>query len=102
MIKLIQFYIIIFLYTINAQVSMAQSNSNNIKIISSPDKVVAASAQNGANTIRIINSPGLSFASTLNIGWISVALGLAVASVWDGSKGEQSSEQSSSSTSTTN
>ncbi len=97
MIKLIQFYIVIFLYTISAQVSMAQSNSNNIKIITSPDKVVAASAQNGANTIRIINSPGLSFASTLNIGWISVALGLAVASVWDGSKSEQST-----STSTTN
>ena len=97
MIKLIQFYIVIFLYTISAQVSMAQSNSNNIKIIASPDKVVAASAQNGANTIRIINSPGLSFASTLNIGWISVALGLAVASVWDGSKREQNT-----STSTTN
>ena len=91
MAKLIKFYIIVFLFTINAQVSMAQSNNNNIKIISSPDKVVASSAQNGANAIRIINSPGLNFASTLNIGWISVALGLAVASVWDGSKSEQSS-----------
>ena len=98
MIKFIKFYIIVFLFGFNAQMSMAQSNSNNIKIIASPDKVVAASAQNGANTIRIINSPGLSFASTLNIGWVSVALGLAVAYVWDGSKGEQSI----SSTSTTN
>ena len=100
MAKLINFYIIVFLFTINAQVSMAQSNSNNIKIISSPDKVVASSAQNGANAIRIINSPGLNFASTLNIGWVSVALGLAVASVWDGSKSEQEQRISSTSTST--
>ena len=97
MIKFIKFYIVVFLFGFNAQISMAQSNSNNIKIITSPDKLVAASAQNGANTIRIINSPGLSFASTLNIGLISVVLGLAVASVWDGSKSKQST-----STSTTN
>ena len=97
MIKFIKFYIVVFLFGFNAQMSMAQSNSNNIKIITSPDKLVAASAQNGANTIRVINTPGISFASTLNIGWISVALGLAVASVWDGSKSEQST-----STSTTN
>ena len=97
MIKFIKFYIIVFLFGINAQMCMAQSNNNNIKIITSPDKMVAASAQNGANSIRIINSSGLSFASTLNIGWISVALGLAVASVWDSSKSEQST-----STSTTN
>lgn len=97
MMKFIKFYIVVFLFGFNAQMSMAQSNSNNIKIITSPDKAVVASAQNGANTIRIINSSGLSFASTLNIGWISIALGLAVASVWDGSKSEQST-----STSTTN
>jgi len=102
MVKLIKFFIVVFLFIFNSQVSMAQSNSSNIKIISSPDKMVADSAQNAANTIQIIDSSGFSFTSTLNIGWISVALGLAVASVWDGSNGEKSSEQSSSSTSTTN
>ena len=51
MIKFIKFYIVVFLFGFNAQMSMAQSNSNNIKIITSPDKVVAASALNGANTI---------------------------------------------------
>ena len=98
MYKLIKFFIVFVLFTMNVELCLAQSNSSNITIISSPDKAVAASAQNGANIIQVINSTGLGFASTLNIGLISVVLGLAVASVWDGSN----SEQSSSSSSTTN
>ena len=100
MYKLIKFFIVFVLFTMNVELCLAQSNSSNITIISSPDKAVTASAQNGANIIQVINSPGLGFASTLNIGLISVALGLAVAAVWDGDG--SNSEQSSSSSSTTN
>ena len=96
MCKLIKFFIVFVLFTMNVERCLAQSNSSNITIISSPDKAVAASAQNGANIIQVINSPGLGFASTLNIGLISLALGLAVASVWDGSNSEQSSSSSTS------
>ena len=59
---------------------------------------MAASAQSGANTLQVINSYGLGLASTINLSWISLALGLAVASVWDGDSGGNSST----STSTTN
>ena len=89
-------FTIIIIFTFSISQSFAQSS--NIKIISSPDKEVAASAQSGANTIQVLNSSGLSFASTFNIGLASLALGLIVVSVWDGSDSEQSSSSSSSTT----
>ena len=85
-------FTIIIIFTFNISQCFAQSS--NITIISSPDKEVAASAQSGANTIQVLNSSGLSFASTFNIGLASLALGLIVASVWDGSESEQSSSSS--------
>ena len=91
-------FIIIIIFCFNICQCFAQSSSSNVTIISSPDKEVAASAQNGANTIQILNSSGLSFASTFNIGLASLALGLIVVSVWDGSDNEQSSSSSSSTT----
>lgn len=87
-------FIIIIIFCFNICQCFAQSSSSNVTIISSPDKEVAASAQSGANTIQILNSSGLSFASTFNIGLASLALGLIVASVWDGSESEQSSSSS--------
>ena len=89
-------FTIIIIFTFSISQSFAQSS--NITIISSPDKEVAASAQSGANTIQVLNSSGLSFASTFNIGLASLALGLIVVSVWDGSDSEQSSFSSSSTT----
>ena len=91
-------FTIIIIFIFNICQCFAQSNSSNVTIISSPDKEVAASAQSGANTIQILNSSGLSFASTFNIGLASLALGLIVVSVWDGSDSEQSSSSSSSTT----
>ena len=88
-----KFTIIIIIF-FNICQCFAQSSSSNVTIISSPDKEVAASAQSGANTIQVLNSSGLSFASTFNIGLASLALGLIVASVWDGSESEQSSSSS--------
>ena len=90
-------FTIILIFIFNTSQSFAQSSSNNLTIISSPDKEVAASAQSGANTIQVLNSPGLTFASTFNIGLASLALGLVVVYVWDGS---DSAHSSSSSTST--
>ena len=87
-------FTIIIIVFFNICQCFAQSSSNNVTIISSPDKEVAASAQSGANTIQILNSSGLSFASTFNIGLASLALGLIAASVWDGSESEQSSSSS--------
>ena len=89
-------FTIIILFIFNICQCFAQSSSNNVTIISSPDKEVAASAQSGANTIQILNSSGLSFASTFNIGLASLALSLIAVSVWDGSDGEQSSTSSTS------
>ena len=86
-------FTIITIFTFSISQSFAQSS--NITIISSPDKEVAASAQSGANTIQVLNASGLSFASTFNIGLASLAFGLIVASVWDGSDSEQSSSGSS-------
>ena len=83
-------YIFLVLFLFNANTSLAQSASSNVTIISSPEKSVAASAQSGANTLQLINSYGLGLASTINLSWISLALGLAVASVWDGDSGETS------------
>ena len=91
-------YIFFVLFLFKANTSLAQSVSSNVTIISSPEKTVAASAQSGANTLQVINSYGLGLASTINLSWISLALGLAVASVWDGDSGGNSST----STSTTN
>ena len=88
-------YIFLILFLFKANTTLAQSVSSNVTIISSPEKTVAASAQSGANTLQVINSYGLGLASTINLSWISLALGLAVASVWDGDSGETS-------TSTTN
>ena len=99
MVKLIKFFIVILLLTINSQVGMTQSNGNNINIISSPDKMVAASAQNGVNAIQIINSPGLGFASTLNISLVSLGLAIATIYVWDP---DSNSTNVSSSSTTTN
>ena len=89
-------FLLIFLFKVNT--TLAQSVSSNVTIISSPEKTVAASAQSGANTLQVINSYGLGLASTINLSWISLALGLAVASVWDGDSGGNKST----STSTTN
>ena len=91
-------YIFLILFLFKANTTLAQSVSSNVTIISSPEKTVAASAQSGANTLQVINSYGLGLASTINLSWISLALGLAVASVWDGDSGGNSST----STSTTN
>ena len=94
--KYIYFFLVLFLFKANT--SLAQSVSSNVTIISSPEKTVAASAQSGANTLQVINSYGLGLASTINLSWISLALGLAVASVWDGDSGGNNSTL----TSTTN
>ena len=83
-------YIFLILFLFKANTTLAQSVSSNVTIISSPEKTVAASAQSGANTLQVINSYGLGLASTINLSWISLALGLAVASVWDGDSGETS------------
>ena len=91
-------YIFLVLFLFKANTSLAQSVSSNVTIISSPEKTVAASAQSGANTLQVINSYGLGLASTINLSWISLALGLAVASVWDGDSGSNNST----STTTTN
>ena len=80
-------YIFLVLFLFNANTSLAQSVSSNVTIISSPEKTVAASAQSGANTLQVINSYGLGLASTINLSWVSLVLGLAVASVWDGDSG---------------
>ena len=93
----LQVFLVLFLFKDNT--SLAQSVSSNVTIISSPEKTVAASAQSGANTLQVINSYGLGLASTINLSWISLALGLAVASVWDGDSG---GSNSSTSTSTAN
>ena len=92
-------YIFLVLFLFKANTSLAQSVSSNVTIISSPEKTVAASAQSGANTLQVINSYGLGLASTINLSWVSLALGLAVASVWDGDSG---SSNNSTSTTTTN
>ena len=91
-------YIFLILFLFKANTTLAQSVSSNVTIISSPEKSVAASAQSGANTLQLINSYGLGLASTINLSWISLALGLAVASVWDGDSGGNNSTP----TSTTN
>ena len=91
-------YIFLILFLFKANASLAQSVSSNVTIISSPEKTVATSAQSGANTLQVINTYGLGIASTINLSWISLALGLAVASVWDGDSGGNNST----STSTTN
>ena len=92
-------YIFLVLFLFKTNTSLAQSVSSNVTIISSPEKTVAASAQSGANTLQVINSYGLGLASTINLSWISLALGLAVASVWDADSG---GSNNSTSTSTTN
>ena len=92
-------YIFLILFLFKANTTLAQSVSSNVTIISSPEKTVAASAQSGANTLQVINSYGLGLASTINLSWVSVALGLAVASVLDANIG---GSNNSTSTSTTN
>ena len=84
-------YIFLVLFLFKANTSLAQSVSSNVTIISSPEKTVAASAQSGANTLQVINSYGLGLASTINLSWVSLVLGLAVASVWDGDSGGSTS-----------
>ena len=91
-------YIFLILFLFKANTLLAQSVSSNATIISLPEKTVVASAQSGANTLQVINSYGLGLASTINLSWISLALGLAVASVLDGDSGSNNST----STSTTN
>ena len=88
-------YIFLVLFLFKANTSLAQSVSSNVTIISSPEKTVAASAQSGANTLQVINSYGLGLASTINLSWLSLVLGLAVASVWDGDSGGNSSTSTS-------
>jgi len=50
-----------------------------VKVFSSQDKAVAASAQSGSNSIQVLNSSELGFASIVNLSWVAIALGLAVA-----------------------
>ena len=88
-------YIFLILFLFKANTTLAQSVSSNVTIISSPEKTVAASAQSGANTLQVINSYGLGLASTINLSWISIALGLAVAYVWDGDSGGNNSTSTS-------
>ena len=88
-------YIFLILFLFKANTTLAQSVSSNVTIISSPEKTVAASAQSGANTLQVINSYGLGLASTINLSWISLALGLAVVSVWDGDSGGNNSTSTS-------
>ena len=84
-------YIFLVLFLFKANTSLAQSVSSNVKIISSPEKTLVASAKSGANTLQVINSYGLGLASTINLSWVSIALGLAVASVWDADIGGSTS-----------
>ena len=91
-------YIFLILFLFKANASLAQSVSSNVTIISSPEKTVATSAQSGANTLQVINTYGLGIASTINLSWISIALGLAVVSVWDGDSGGNNNSTSSSTT----
>ena len=88
-------YIFLVLFLFKANTLLAQSVSSNVTIISSPEKTLAASAQSGANTLQVINSYSLGLASTINLSWISLALGLAVASVWDGDSGGSSTSSTS-------
>ena len=90
-------YIFLILFLFKANTTLAQSVSSNVTIISSPEKTVVASAQSGANTLQVINSYGLGLASTINLSWVSLALGLTVASVWDGDSGGGSNNSTSSS-----
>ena len=80
-------YIFLVLLLFKANTSLAQTVSSKVTIISSPEKTMAASAQSGANNLQVINSYSLGLASTINLSWLSLALGLAVASVWDGDGG---------------
>ena len=89
-------YIFLILFLFKANTLLAQTVSSNVTIISSPEQTVAASAQSGANVQQVINSYGLGLASTINLSWVSLVLGLAVSSVWDGDS------EGSTSTSTTN
>ena len=91
-------YIFLILFLFKANASLAQSVSSNVTIISSPEKTVATSAQSGANTLQVINTYGLGIASTINLSWISIALGLAVVSVSDGDSGGNNNSTSSSTT----
>ena len=84
-------YIFLVLFLFKANTSLAQSVSSNVKIISSPEKTLVASAKSGANTLQVINSYSLGLASTINLSWVSIALGLAVASVWDADIGGSTS-----------
>ena len=90
---LTKIFLIAFI-SVNILEAVAQSSTQNVKVFSSPDKAVAASAQSGSNAIQVLNSSGLGFASIVNLSWAAIALGLAVASVWDGSDGEQLSSSS--------
>ena len=90
-------FIFLVLFLFKSNTSLAQSVSSNVTIISSPEKTVAASAQSGANTLQVINSYGLGLASTINLSWVSLVLGLAVASVWDGDSGGDNSTSTSTS-----
>jgi len=92
-------YIFLILFLFKANTTLAQSVSSNVTIISTPEKTVAAGAQSGANTLQVINSYGLGLTSTINLSWLSLALGFAVASVWDGDNG---GSNNSTSTSTAN
>ena len=88
-------FIFLVLFLFKSNTLLAQSVSSNVTIILSPEKTVTASAQSGANTLQVINSYSLGLASTINLSWISLALGLAVASVWDGDSGGSSTSSTS-------
>ena len=64
-------------------ITFSQS-SKSTKVFSSPSNTVAASAQSGANALVVSNTSAFGFATNLSIGWLSVAVGLVAASVWNG------------------
>ena len=90
-------YIFLALMLVKANTSLAQSVSSNVTIIASPEARVAASAQSGANTLQVINSYGLGLASTINLSWVSLTLGLVISSVWDADSGSSNSTSTSTS-----
>ena len=91
-------YIILVFALFNANFSIAQTVSKNTTIISSPGKTIASSAQVGSNTLKVLNTYEFNWASSINLSWVSMAVGLAVASVWDNERGGVDGSSTTSST----
>ena len=74
--------IIIVCFLLLPSITFSQS-SQSTKVFSSPSNTVAASAQFGANALVVSNTSAFGFATNLSLGWLSVAVGLVAASVWN-------------------